>query len=90
MASRRTPTLLSPTALLRRNAFHRGLLGGHRGWMVVGAMLWAPRVAKRMFGRNEEIIAVEKLTPGQFVRIEALATPSRREKKLARKAGAAG
>jgi hypothetical protein len=86
VARRVTPSLLSPTAYLRRNAFHQGLLGGRRGWMVVGALLWAPRVAKRLLGRNEQVVAVEKLKPGQFVRIEALVTPSRADKKAAKRA----
>lgn len=59
-------------ALLRRNALYKGLFGGARGWMVVGAVLWAPRVLKRLFGRNEEVVATETLKPGQFVRIEAI------------------
>lgn len=68
--------LFSPMAFLRHNALRKGVFGGARGWMVVGALLWAPRLLKRLFGRNEEVVATEVLKPGQFVRIEAI--PRRR------------
>jgi hypothetical protein len=51
--------------------------------MAVGAMLWTPRLLKRLLGRNEEVVATEKLKPGQFVRLEAIAPPTRRERKAA-------
>ena len=82
----RRPGLLSPTAFLRRGALYKGLFGGNRGWMAVGVVLWGPRLMKRLLGRSEEVLAVEKLKPGQFVRIEALRTPTRRERKSARRA----
>jgi hypothetical protein len=82
----RRPRLLSPTVLLRRNALYKGVFGGSRGWMAVGAALWGPRLAKRLLGRSEEVVAVEKLKPGQFLRIEALRPPTRRERKSARRA----
>ncbi len=79
----RKPSLLSPTAYLRRGALYKGLFGGRRGWMAVGAMLWTPRLLKRLVGRNEEVVAIERLEPGQFVRLEAIAPPTRRERKAA-------
>jgi hypothetical protein len=82
----RRPRLLSPTVLLRRNALHKGLFGGSRGWLAVGAALWAPRVVKRVLGRNEEVVTIEKLKPGQFVRVDAVRPPTRRERKSARRA----
>ncbi len=79
----RKPSLLSPSAYLRRGALYKGLFGGRRGWMAVGAMLWTPRLLKRLLGRNEEVVATEKLKPGQFVRLEAIAPPTKRERKAA-------
>lgn len=46
-------------------------------------MLWTPRLLKRLLGRNDEVVAIEKLEPGQFVRLEAIAPPTRRERKAA-------
>lgn len=82
----RRPGLLSPTAFLRRGALYKGLLGGNRGWLAIGVVLWGPRMMKRVLGRSEEVLAIEKLKPGQFVRIEALRTPTRRERKSAGRA----
>lgn len=86
MAARR-PRLLSPTAFLRRNAVYKGLLGGRRGWLAVGALVWLPRVMKRLFGRTEEVVTTEKLVAGEFVRLEAIRPPTRRDRRAARRAG---
>lgn len=82
----RRPRLLSPTALLRRSALYKGVFGGSRGWLAVGALLWGPKLLKRLMGKNEEVIATEKLVAGQFVRLEAIRPPTRRERKAARRA----
>ncbi|HAP75479.1 MAG TPA: hypothetical protein DCR14_05290 [Acidimicrobiaceae bacterium] len=79
-------SLLSPVAFLRRGALYKGVLGGRKGWMAVGAVLWAPKMMKKLFGKNEEVVAVEKLKPGQFVRLEAIPAPTRRQRKAAKRA----
>lgn len=81
----RRARLLSPTASLRRNALYKGLLGGSRGWMVVGAAVWAPRMMKKALGRNEVVVATERLEPGQAIRIEAIKPPTRSERRAARR-----
>ena len=86
MAARR-PRLLSPTAFLRRSAVYKGLLGGRRGWLAVGAIVWFPRFMKRLFGRTEEVVTTEKLLPGEFVRLDAVRPPTRRQRRAARRAG---
>jgi hypothetical protein len=78
--------MLSPTAALRRNALYKGLLGGRRGWMAVGALVWGPRLMKKALGRTEEVVATERLEPGQALRIEAIKPPSRDERRAARRA----
>jgi hypothetical protein len=82
----RRPGLLSPVAALRRNGLYKGLLGGSRGWMAVGAVVWAPRLMKKLLGRNEQIVATEVLKPGQAIRLEAIAPPTRRDRRAARRA----
>jgi hypothetical protein len=78
--------LLSPTVALRRNAIYKGLLGGQRSWMVIGAFVWAPRLLKRALGRTEKIVATERLEPGQALRIEAIKRPTRAEDRASRRA----
>lgn len=82
----RRPGLLSPVAALRRNGLYKGLLGGSRGWMAVGAVVWAPRLMKKLLGRNEQIVATEVLKPGQAIRLEAIAPPTRGDRRAARRA----
>ncbi|MCY7297912.1 MAG: hypothetical protein LH616_01710 [Ilumatobacteraceae bacterium] len=84
--ARRRSTLLSPTALLRRNPLYKGALGGSRGWMAVGVVLWGPRLARKYFGKQEEVIAIEKLTAGQAIRLESIAPPTRRQRKAIKRA----
>jgi len=84
--ARRRSTLLSPTALLRRNALYKGVLGGSRGWMAVGVVLWGPRLARKYFGKQEEVIAIEKLTAGQAIRLESIAPPTRKQRRAIKRA----
>ena len=78
--------LLSPTVALRRNAIYKGLLGGQRGWLAIGAVVWAPRLLKRALGRTEQVVATERLEPGQVLRIEAIKRPTRAEDRARRRA----
>ena len=82
----RKPSLLSPTVLLRRNALYKGVFGGSKGWMAVGAVLWGPKLFKRFLGKNEEIITTEKLVAGQWLQLEAISPPSRRQRKATKRA----
>ena len=78
--------LLSPTVALRRNAIYKGLLGGQRGWLAIGAVVWTPRLLKRALGRTEQVVATERLEPGQVLRIEAIKRPTRAEDRARRRA----
>jgi hypothetical protein len=77
---------LSPTAALRRNALTKGLLGGSRGWMAVGAAVYGPRLLKKALGRTEVLVAKEVLKPGQAVCITAIEPQTRAERRAARRA----
>ncbi len=77
---------MSPTFTLRRNALYKGFLGGSRGWMAVGVVLWGTKLMKKSFGRTPQFVSLEKLLPGQAVRIEAIPPMSRSERRAARRA----
>jgi hypothetical protein len=85
----RRPGLLSPFAYVRRAGFYKGLLGGNRGWLVLGGLFYGGRKLKTTFGRTEEVAAVETLKPGEFVTIRTIVPPSRRQKKSAKRAAKA-
>ena len=84
MASR--SRALSPLAALRRNALYKGVLGGERKWMAIGAVVWAPRLLKKVMGRTEKVVAREVLKPGQVMCIEAITPPTRDERRAIRRA----
>ncbi len=86
MARARRPSLLSPFALARRNGIYKGVLGGERKWLVIGGVFWGGRLLKKSLGKNEEVIAVEKLEPGQWMSLLAIPTPSRQQRKADAKA----
>ena len=50
----RSTRAFSPTAALRRNALYKGLFGGSRGWLAVGAVVWGPRLMKTSARSNRE------------------------------------
>jgi hypothetical protein len=80
------PKLLRPSVLLRRNAVYKGLLGGSKGWLAIGGVLWGKSFLKKTFGKTEEVLTVEKLTKGQYLRLDAVAPPSRRQRKKLKRA----
>lgn len=77
----------NPLPLARRNAMYKGLLGGERSWLIIGAIVWIPRLLKRALGRNEEVVLTEKLLPGQAIRIEALPQRTKQQRQRYRRTG---
>ena len=75
------PRMLRPSVVIRRNALYKGLLGGSKGWLAVGGVLWSRSFLKKTFGKNEELLTIEKLTKGQFLRIDAVQLPTRRQRR---------
>ena len=64
---------------------YKGLLGGSRGWMAVGVVVWGPRLMKKALGKNEQIVATEVLRPGQALQLTAISPPTRAERRAARR-----
>lgn len=54
--------------------------------MAVGVVLWGPRLFRKYFGKQPEIVAIEKLRAGQFVRLESIAPPTRKQRKAIKRA----
>jgi hypothetical protein len=83
MATRRRA--LSPFVLIRSRALSRGILGPSRMWRAVAVVVFGRRLLKRIVGKNAEFLGTEKLTAGQLVQIEAIAPPSRRDRRGTRR-----
>jgi hypothetical protein len=85
MAARRRPSLLSPFAMARRNAVYKGIFDGDRKWLVLGGIAWGGRFLKKQLGKNEELVTIERLEPGEGVVLRTIPTVKRRERKRAEK-----
>ena len=54
---------------LRSRGLKDGVLGGRRSWLVIGIVMWAGRVLKRILSKPSELISSERLEPGQSITI---------------------
>ncbi len=61
-----------PWSRLSRVSINKGLLGDDRVWRTVFILVTGFKVLRRVLGSEPEVVALEKLKPGQFVRIEAI------------------
>ena len=71
---------------LRQGALHKGLLGGSRAWRGLFFAMYGVRMIRKMFGKTQEVVATEKLRPGQVLRLEAVEPLTRRERKSVERA----
>lgn len=56
---------------LRRASFDRGLLGGSRPWVVVGAVLWAARALRIATRRQRGVVWSGALADGETLVVRA-------------------
>ena len=77
-------SLYSPTASIQRRLFRRGR--SNRGFAALAGVFLLLRVIQKATSRRPEIAAVDRLKPGQALTILAIAPPTRRQRKAARRA----
>jgi hypothetical protein len=82
---RRQRSVFVPFTVARRKFIMNGLLGGSRKWLIIGGIVYVGGALRRTFGKNPEIVLIERLLPGQPIRLEAIAAPTRRERRAARR-----
>ncbi|MCB0971734.1 MAG: hypothetical protein KDA97_09520 [Acidimicrobiales bacterium] len=90
---RTTPGQGGLLRMAERTGMRKGL-GGSKGWFYLGTGLWTVRTIRRLAADKEEILISETLKPGERIVIsnaltpegEALARPTRRQARKARKA----
>lgn len=73
------------SAVVRSKAVRKGLIGGSRGWMVVGVLVYGWKALRWLTARRPELVSVERIEPGQTVQITTVAAPSRRERRAAKR-----
>lgn len=73
MASTRRPAgLLRPSVLVRRASISKGLLGDDRFWRTIFLLMMGRRAMRKIMGSDPEVVALDRLEPGQFMTIEAI------------------
>jgi len=77
------PRLTSLGTYLRAGSIRKGLIGGSSGWMLIGALVWVPRLLRRVLGRRPEVIATERVEAGQGLVIHSYRPASRRDRRAA-------
>jgi hypothetical protein len=76
-----------PPSYIRSMILRKGLIRGNRAWLVVGSTLWAGRVLRRVVSRTGHVVAIEELRLGQVLRLEAIAAPTRSDRKRGKAVG---
>ena len=74
------PRAFRPATTIRRIAMYKAMRGS-RGWLAVLVFLMTKNTLRNTFGKQVEVVAIERLTKGQFVRIESQRPPTRKERK---------
>ena len=83
------PSLLRPSYYVRRASINKGLFGDDRFWRAVFILMTGRKVLRKLMGSGPETVALEKLKPGQFVRIEAIDPRTLDPKRKSRRRGKA-
>ena len=62
-----------PLGYLRRQAIRRGVVGGSRGWLILGGAVWGIRLLRRMAStRQLRKVLSQELRPGDSLLISHL------------------
>lgn len=77
----RVPATMRPAFVVRRNAMRRGVFGDSVLWKVVAVVVFGRGIAKKMFGRNVEVLARRRITPGHVITVAAMTPMTRRQRR---------
>ena len=84
------PNVYRPALTMRRNvkrnAVRRGIIGRNTFWRIVALGVYGGPTLKRYFGKNDEHIATERVTTGQFLKVSVIAPMTRQQRRRDRRA----
>ena len=71
-----------PLSYLRRQAIVRGVMGGSRGWLILGGTAWAIRILSRVVStRRLRPVLTQELRPGESLLISHIPDESQSTSK---------
>ena len=56
----------------RRRSIREGFIGGDRVWLLIGLAVHGRRTLRKLMHAQPELVATERLEPGQHVTIRAI------------------
>lgn len=56
-----------------RNGWHRGIVGGNRAWVIVGAAALLAHLGRRALTRSDEVLWSGEVAPGQVLTVRQIA-----------------
>ena len=72
---------VQPVAYLKRNAMRRGVLGPSLAWRVVAVAVYSPGAAKKIFGKEVEVISTEKVGKDSFANVITVPPMSKKQQR---------
>ena len=76
--------MMRPTAVIRAQAFRKGLFGSSRLWRTIAYTIIGKRALKRYFGREPEILQVSRMKGGShWMEVRTYEPQSRRARRRA-------
>ena len=70
-------------AFLRTSATRRGVYGGNRLWQTVAAAFFLNDIVKKLTVKETEVLATDRLRPGDQILVRTLPARSRRGRRSA-------
>jgi hypothetical protein len=77
----RRSRLISPSILVRRAALTNGVLGRSRVWRFVAVVLFGWRFLSRFLVRQEEVLTIDRLAPGESITVRTIRPDRRRDRR---------
>ncbi len=67
--------------MARRRAITDGLFGGNRRWLVLGGLAWALRAVQWASQREEHVVYLAELQPGETLVLSREAPKEKKKRK---------
>ncbi len=77
----RARRVISPSILVRRAALTNGVFGSSRVWRAVAIVVFGWRFLSRFVGRDEEVLTIDRLAPGESLTVRTIRPESRRDRR---------